>query len=487
MLNMSQIDSIRELKQKGYRNSEIAQKSKIDMKTVRKYLQQEDFSPTPPIKEARPSNLDAYKEIIDRWLSDDKKHWRKQQHTAQRVYDRLVEEHGYEGSYSIVQRYVKKYRSLEGAKAALELIWEPGVAQVDFGTAEAYRNGKLVRLKYLTVSFPYSNNGFSQIFGGETAECVCQGLKDIFNYIGGTPPLLIFDNATGVGRRVGDAIHETELFSRFKAHYNTRARFCNPYAGNEKGHVERKVGYNRANLFVPVPYIDQIESFNRSLLERHEKKAGEVHYKKNMLIGELFKEDADALLSLPTKEFDVCRYDWLTADGYGKICFDGKHYYSTRPEYARQKVLVGIRAHWIDVLTEGGQVVTRHEREYGDTRTDVSDYSTGLAVLLRNSGAWHNSGLRQQTSEPLRDYMDSQPNGRRKDCLRIMNELNAQYGWQATVKAMEMAAGRGDVNMCDAAVLAARITGYGIDTPPDAGPPLTVYDQVFLGKGATPL
>ena len=105
-------------------------------------------------------------------------------------------------------------------------------------------------------------------------------------------------------------------------------------------------------------------------------------------------------------------------------------------------------------------------------------------MLLRNSGAWNNSGLRKQTPELLRAYIDEQPKAKRKDCLRIMNELYCQYGWTAAVEAMEMAAGRGEMNMCDAAVLAARITGYGIDTPPEPGPPLTIYDQVFLGKGA---
>ncbi len=50
-------------------------------------------------------------------------------------------------------------------------------------------NGVCRRMKYLTVSFPYSNDGFTQVFGGETAECVCQGLRNIFEYIGGVPAL----------------------------------------------------------------------------------------------------------------------------------------------------------------------------------------------------------------------------------------------------------------------------------------------------------
>ena len=74
---------------------------------------------------------------------------RKQHHTAQRIYERLVEEQGYTGSYSVVQRYLKKCRSVQTEKANLELVWDPGPAQVDFGEADFYENGKLVRKNIL--------------------------------------------------------------------------------------------------------------------------------------------------------------------------------------------------------------------------------------------------------------------------------------------------------------------------------------------------
>lgn len=483
MLAMSQINHIKDLSNCGYRISEISEKTGTDPKTIRKYLAQEDFSPAPPVIQEKPSILDPFKSVILEWLDEDKKHWRKQHHTAQRVFERLCDEHGYTGSYSVVQRYLKKCRTAQVEKANLELVWDPGPAQVDFGEADFYEAGKLCRKKYLTVSFPYSNDGYSQVFGGETAECVCQGLQDIFEFIGGVPPLLIFDNATGVGRRIGDGIHETELFSRFRAHYHFRVRFCNPYSGWEKGNVERKVDFNRANLFVPVPHFTEIESYNRKLLMQREKKAAELHYKKQVPIGELFEEDRKALLMLPPKRFQVCRYEWLKADGYGKVCMDGKHFYSTRPENAYQKVLVGIRAHTVDILTEGGQVIATHSRAFGEGRTDISDYSTTLAVLMKNAGAWENSGLRRETPDVLRGYMDAQPKEKLKDCLRIMNELTSQYGFQAAAGAMEMVCARGSINICDAAVLAARITGYGIYTPPESGPALCVYDEAFLPGG----
>ena len=105
MLTMSQINHIKDLSNCGYRISEISEKTGADPKTIRKYLAQDDFSPRPPVIQEKPSKLDPFKPIIQEWLDEDKKHWRKQHHTAQRVYERLVEEHGYTGSYNIVQRY----------------------------------------------------------------------------------------------------------------------------------------------------------------------------------------------------------------------------------------------------------------------------------------------------------------------------------------------------------------------------------------------
>lgn len=481
---MSQINNIKDLAQKGYRIAEIAKNTGYDVKTVKKYLKAEDFSPEPPLKKTYPSKLDKYKETIMKWLEEDKKHWHKQHHTASKIHERLCEEYpGSDCSYSIVQRFVKSVREDAMKKASQELVWHPGESQGDFGEADFIERGKTARKKCLTISFPYSNDGFSQVFGGETAECVCQGLKDIFEYINGVPVVIVFDNATGVGRRIGENIRETELFQRFRAHYGFSVRFCNPDSGWEKGNVERKVGYNRSNLFVPVPSYDDIVQYNRKLLDMHGKKAEESHYKKLRPIRELFEEDCKALLPLPARPFNVCRYVWLKADGYGKVCLDGKHNYSTRPELAHQEVLIGIRAHTVDIMDKDGSVIVSHERQYGDQRTDTVDYSTSLAMLMRNVGAWHNSGVREQVPEPVRVALDGQPRQQLKESLKIMHDLSKRYGFDAAIEAMEEAVSHGRLNLCDAAVLAARITGYGLFTLPEAGPPLKVYDDAFLNTG----
>jgi transposase len=454
---------------------------KVDEKTVRKYLKQEDFSPKPPQKIARSSTLDPHKALIDRWMEEDQQRWYKQRHTAKRIYDRLNSESpGFGCSYVTVQRYVRAARqSVRATRASQELVWHPGEAQADFGEAEFLEGGVAVRKKYLTLSFPHSNDSFSQVFGGETAECVCQGLKDIFAYIGGVPTVVVFDNATGVGRRIGQIIHETQLFQLMRAHYRFSVRFCNPESGHEKGNVESKIGYTRRNLFVPVPAFEDILAYNRQLLDQHEVKAEERHYKKLLPIGELFLADRAALMSLPSAPFDVCRYEYLKADGYGKVRIDARHFYSTRPEYAGQEVLVAIRAHRIDILDEHKQVLVGHTRQYGVQRSDSCDYRTSLAVLLKNVGAWPNSGIRELVPEALKALMDHQPREQLRSTLKTMHHLTLTYSFQTALEALEEGMRINRSGFCDTAILAARISGYGLDTPAETGQDLAVYDRLI--------
>lgn len=133
------------------------------------------------------------------------------------------------------------------------------------------------------------------------------------------PQRLIFDNATGVGRRIGDQVRLTELFRRFKAHHGFELSFCNPASGHEKGNVERKVGYIRSNLFVPVPYVDDLPIFNRhDLLEQGQKLMQKAHYKKQLPERLCLRPTGRRFLPLPRQRFNVCRYEYARADGYGK-------------------------------------------------------------------------------------------------------------------------------------------------------------------------
>lgn len=208
--------SIRQLETKGLTHTQIARELGVSRTTVVKYATR-DYSPVPPTGGTASRSLVAgeYARKADEWLEADRRMPRKQRHTARRVHERLVEECGFEGSYSSVQRWVKRWRQRHRGEAEgfSELEWAPGSAQVDFGQALAVVAGVERTVHFLVVSFPYSNMRYVAALPGETAECVCHGLNKVFSHAGMVPRVLVFDNATGVGHRRADGTvaHEAVL------------------------------------------------------------------------------------------------------------------------------------------------------------------------------------------------------------------------------------------------------------------------------------
>ncbi|EAX47793.1 conserved hypothetical protein [Thermosinus carboxydivorans Nor1] len=84
----------------------------------------------------------------------------------------------------------------------LALEHPAGEAQVDFGEADFYERGVLIHVYYLTVSYPYSNGGYTQLFKGANLECLLEGLKNIFAYVGGVPRRIWLDNLSPVVAKI---------------------------------------------------------------------------------------------------------------------------------------------------------------------------------------------------------------------------------------------------------------------------------------------
>ena len=118
MTTMDQIHRIRELYYEQDKNlNEIAIIMNCDWRTVRKYVDMEDFNSPPPApvsSEIHESKLDPFKPLIDEWLQADKLAPRKQRHTAKRVFKRLKDEaDGFNCSYRLVALYVKFHEEAE--------------------------------------------------------------------------------------------------------------------------------------------------------------------------------------------------------------------------------------------------------------------------------------------------------------------------------------------------------------------------------------
>ncbi len=449
---MTEVNDIREAYfREGESISAIAKRFSKDRKTVRKYIDKEDFNlpaPKPGGNGQDQPKLDPWKSTIEEWLERDKKAMRKQRHTAKRIYQRLVEsDEEFNCSYRTVASYVhKRKKALCGAsKGTLPLVHRAGEAQVDFGEAEFYENGTLWKGKYLNVSFPFSNAGYLQLFKGENRECLFHGLCTIFNHLGGVPPRLWFDNASTMVRSIlseGKRVL-TEDFHRFKGHHGFEAAFCNPVSGNEKGHVENKVGYHRRNLLVPVPEMKDLEEYNRELLERCRKDHEREHYRFEQPIARLHEEDQKVLLPLPGTPFDCGRYEQYRTDGYGKIHMDSRYSYSTAPKYARGSVLVRITWDKVIPLDESHRPITEHPRLYGAGKQEAMDWIPYLTQLSRHPGALKYSGIYEMLPDSLKKYLENRSKGEHGEVLKVLAALSREEGFPRAVTTVTEAVLRG--------------------------------------------
>ena len=442
MIKMSKIYSIRQLRKAGESVAAIAEKEGVSRDTVYKYIKKDDLTPhIPKNSKAKNSKIEPYKSIIDGWLDEDEKNWRKQRHTARRIWQRLREEHGADLAECTVSRYVKQEKERRKSKVEqfLDLVWEAGEAQADFGVADFKFNEVKQRMSYFVLSFPHSNVGLAQVLPGENAECVCQGLKSIFEFIGGVPNRIVFDNATGVGRKISGGVRTTELFEACAAHYGFTYSFCNPNSGNEKGNVENKVGTIRSNLFVPVPRVWDFEAYNKKLLSACLDFSNKNHWQKGENELQLFQEDKLAMSALPEKSFNVVRYEKMKTDKLGKVIIEGNHAYSVSPELVKQPVIVGFTAFNIEIYDENATLICKHKRQYGAAPTDSTDPSSQLLTLVRKTNGWRNSKVRDAFSEDFKLYLDELPKEDLREALRLLHRESQKNGWGETLTAAEHA------------------------------------------------
>jgi transposase len=74
------------------------------------------------------------------------------------------------------------------------LSHRPGHAQADFGQADAYIAGKKVRFHYFCMDLPHSDGSFVKAYPAETAEAFCEGHVAAFDFFGGVPLSILYDN-----------------------------------------------------------------------------------------------------------------------------------------------------------------------------------------------------------------------------------------------------------------------------------------------------
>lgn len=405
MLKVDQYELIRT----GYRVygksiSEMARMTGHSRNTIKKAIrgepwgyQEREHQPFPALGEFIP--------VIEGWLKADKEKPAKQRHTARRVYNRLVEEHGYQGGESTVRRYVCMARitlGIDTPRAFIPCDPEAGCeAEVDWGTAVAILAGEEVRLKFFCMRSKYSGKHFVRFYPCERQQVFFDAHMRGFAFFGGVFPVVIYDNLTTAVQKVlrGRDRVEQEAFIRFKAYYTFEARFCTPDSGHEKGGVEGLVGFARRNYMVPVPEAESLEELNEKVLRQCVSYGAHRIAGRDRSVQVLHEEERGALLPLPAASFSNVQVLSGRADKYATVTVD-KNRYSVPSGYAGYRVKVLLHAEQVEIFF-GTKRLAVHGRLYGNNKWSLNpDHYLDLI---------QQRPLSFQSARPIRQWKESWP------------------------------------------------------------------------------
>lgn len=510
MLDMAVVDYIRYLyEKKGESLRKITEETGCSFQTVKKYVEMEYVDPEDHKVKRAPHypKLGPFIPIINGWLEGDRKAWFKQRHTAQRIYERLCDEHGYDGSSSSVRRYVKKWKDAmrlaldkdnkrtEEAikKGCIARVKEPGVAEADFCEVHYLDDAGQEQKAYaFLLSFVYSNLSLIQICPSVNQQCFMQSLKDCLEHIGGVPERIRIDNASTVVAKAREGDQPavlTDAFKKFQACYHFIADPCNLHAGQEKGNVERAVHTLRQRAMVPYPVITSFPEFNKKLWVLADKMAQKQHYSQHRPIIELWQKDKARLLNLPKRPFEVFRSEVMSVNKCGYVTFETNRY-GLCPELNGLKVLAKIYNDHLDFFFNEQKLAT-YPRLYGRDK-EICRWEMYLGTLLYKPGALEGSRFYDTMPMPVRKFLTRVQGKERKRAVRLLMDMVADGGTDLCAQVLQMAEEKGRLDVDSARQiycvltkkeevpepLRLKSTGPALNYTPN----LDVYDQLTRGR-----
>ncbi|MCP4932646.1 MAG: IS21 family transposase [bacterium] len=370
---------------KGISRRQTARDFGIDRRTVDKMLM---FSVPPGYRRkkqpVRPK-LDPFIGIIDQILEADRLEHKKQKHTSRRIFERLRDEHGFEGGITIVSDYICAARQRQ-REMFVPLSHPPGHAQADFGEAFAIIGGIERKIHFLVIDLPHSDACFVKAYPGETTEAFCDGHVAAFEFFGGVPISILYDNTKiAVARILGDGKRKrTRVFSELVSHYLFKDRFGRPGKGNDKGKVEGMVGYTRRNFMVPRPRFASFDDLNDHLAAQCRKRMDDKLRGHSKTIGERFEADVAQLQPLPAVAYDACDKQSVRVSSLSLVRYRGNDY-SVPTSYGHSQVLVRGYVHEV-VIACGTQVIARHPRSW-EKEDYIFDPLHYLALIEQKTNA----------------------------------------------------------------------------------------------------
>lgn len=226
----------------------IAKQLECSRNTVRRYLRDEGARRYGP-REPRTCKLDEFKPYLRERVEQARPRW-----IPATVLLREIRERGYAGGISQLKAWLAPLKKSE-PEPLVRFETPPGKQmQADFTYVRRGRNPLLA----LVATMGYSRASFVKFVecSGENVATLCAGLREAFDYFGGVPEHVLFDNTKAVvieRDAYGEGLHRwnSELRELAQACGFT-PRLCRPYRAKTKGKVERFNSYLKGSFLVPL-------------------------------------------------------------------------------------------------------------------------------------------------------------------------------------------------------------------------------------------
>jgi len=361
----------RDRRVEGLSIRELADRHEVHRRTVRQALD----AALPPLRKAYPARrcpaIDPWAVVIDGWLVADQDVPRKQRHTARRVWQRLVAEHGATCSEVTVSRYVARRRVELGVvdvEVCIPQTHPPGAeAEVDFGEFYCLVAGQQVKCWMFVMRLSNSGRAFHAAFGTQAQEAFLEGHVLAFDHFGGVPGRIRYDNLKPAVTRIlkGRDRDEAERFVALRSTYGFESFFCRPgvKGAHEKGGVEGEIGRFRRRHLVPVPKVGALADLNDLIAAGDTVDDSRVITGRPVTVGAAFTAEKAALMGLPAESFDPARLLQARVDNRARISVR-QNFYSVPARYVTRRLAVRLTARTVEVF-DGPSRVAVHQRAFG--------------------------------------------------------------------------------------------------------------------------
>lgn len=182
---------------------------------------------------------------------------------------RRAKEWGFTGGRSQMTELVRSLRPEVANEPVVRFEGLPGeYAQFDFGECEVMTAAGLVTVEFFAGRLKFSRHMVVEIVPDQCAETLVRSLIGCLTVWGGSPKEWVFDNAKTI--RISKRGVEPPVLHRhlrqLVAEYNVICTLCAPRSGNQKGSVERLVGYVKNSFFRQRKFRD-LEDIRQQLEE----------------------------------------------------------------------------------------------------------------------------------------------------------------------------------------------------------------------------